>query len=330
MANTPEVMLDSIDGEAAVTLAAAGLSATFVPALGLLGTAIRHDGAALVHLGPGLDHVRAGHTTGMPLLHPWANRLAGHRYRAAGVTVDLDAAKPPRWHTDTNGLPIHGTFVGRPAWQVLRVAADAKAAVLVARVDITDHPDLVAAFPFPHTLEVEVRVEPIVPPPRSRTAPRARLVVATTLRATGRRRVPVSFGWHPYFTLPGVKRADVLLGLPGRDHLVLDERGLPTGSSEREAAEHAPLAKRTFDDLYRLGRDRRLSIDGGGRSLVVELDRSYPWAQVYAPSPSAPSDWFVCLEPMTAPVAALSNDATPLVPPGGQFTARFSVTVATP
>lgn len=328
VANHPEVQLDTIDGEAAVTLAVAGLSATFVPSVGMAGTSIRHDGDDVVHLGSGLGRVKDGHTAGIPLLHPWANRLASKRYRAAGVTVDLDEVPAGVWHGDPNGLPIHGTFLGRPRWDVLRVAADAKAAALVARVDAADHPDLFAAFPFPHTVEVEVRVEPILPPPRSRSAPRARVVVATTLRATGRRRVPVSFGWHPYFTLPGVKRADAVVGLPPRDHLELDERGLPTGASVREPAFHEKLGKRTFDDAYRFGRDRRLALEGPDRVVAIELDRNYPWGQVYAPTPASPSDWFVCLEPMTAPVDALSNDACPIVAPGGQFTARFSVTVA--
>ena len=57
----------------------------------------------------------AGHTGGLPLLHPWANRLARRRYVAAGVAVDLRGLDLP---TDDNGLPMHGTMVGRPGWEV--------------------------------------------------------------------------------------------------------------------------------------------------------------------------------------------------------------------
>lgn len=327
MADQPEVRLGVVEGLAAVTLAAAGAEATFVPDAGLLGTSLRYRDEDYLHLGGGIAQALDGHTTGLPLLHPWANRLSEPRYRAAGVNVDLEGA--PGWHADAEGSPIHGTLTGQAGWQVLRVAADAKAAAMVARFDYGMRDDLLAAFPFPHTVDVEARVEPVVPAPRGRSlAPKVRVVIATTVRATGRRRVPVSFGWHPYFTLPGVKRADVVLGLPPRDHLVLDERMLPTGASSRQPAESQPLGKRTFDDAYRLGRDRALSIEGGGRRLVVDLDRSYPWAQVYAPAIATPaSPWFVCLEPMTAPIDALRNDAFPVVAPGGQYTARFSITM---
>ncbi len=327
MAQQPEVRLGSLDGFATVTLAAAGMEATFVPSAGMVGTSLRFDGEEHLWFGDGLGRYLEGHTTGLPLLHPWANRLAGPAYRAAGVGVDL--AGVPGWHADEHGLPIHGTLTARPEWQVLRVAADAKAAALVARFDYAAHEDLLASFPFPHTVDVEARVEPVLPTPRGRTlAPKVRLVVATTVRATGRRRVPVSFGWHPYLCLPGVKRAEARLLLPPRDHLGLDDRHLPTGSATREPGEAAPLGRRQFDDAYRLGRDRRLGLEADGRRLAIELDRNYPWAQVYAPAPVSPSNWFVCLEPMTAPVDALNNEACPLVLPGGQLTARFTITIA--
>ena len=311
--------LGVVDGNASVSLAAAGAEVTFVPAAGMLSTALRYHGEDYLHAEAG----------GIPILHPWANRLREPGFKVAGTSVDF--SQRSGWRADPNGLPIHGTMTGQPDWEVLRVAADAKAAALVARFDYAEHDELMAMFPFPHSLEVVVRVEPIIPAPRGRsTAPKARVVIGTTIRATGRRRVPVSFGWHPYFRLPGVKRADVVLGLPQRDHLDLDDRQLPTGHSRREGAEARPLGKRELDDAFKLGRDRCLSIEGGGRRLAVEFDRTYPWAQVYAPAPESPSNWFVCLEPMTAPTDALSTDTAPLIPPGGAFTARFSITMSAP
>ena len=50
------------------------------------------------------------------------------------------------------------------------------------------------------------------------------------------------------------------LRLPARTHLALDDRGIPTGGNEREPAEAEPIGRRTFDDLYRLGRDRELAL----------------------------------------------------------------------
>jgi aldose 1-epimerase len=143
------------------------------------------------------------------------------------------------------------------------------------------------------------------------------------VRATGRRRVPVSFGWHPYLRLPGVRRAALRLLLPGRRHLELDDRGIPTGEGHKRPVEAESLGSRTFDDLYALGRDRRLGLEGGDRSLRLLFDRNYGYLQIYAPA----GQNFVCLEPMTAPVDALVTGVCPFVSPGQAFTARFSIAV---
>jgi aldose 1-epimerase len=305
----PAVRLDVLDGEPAAVLAAGELEATFLPGLGLLGASLRHHGEELLALPGGLAGYRDGHVAGLPLLAPWANRLAGRRYRAAGVEVDLDGLA---LHTDPGGLPIHGTLTAHPGWRLERLAAEAGRAVLAARFDHGPAwPALLAAFPFPHQLAVEASLDG------------SELLLATTLRATGDRPVPVAFGWHPYLRLPGAPRRDWRLRLPDREHLALDGRGLPTGAATAEPAEAAAVGGRTFDDLYRLGGMRRLGLEAGGRRLLVDYRDGYPYAQVFAP----PGGEFVCLEPMTAPTAALSADACPLVRPGAAFTARFAIRV---
>ena len=286
-----------------VKVASGELEATFLPGQGMLGRSLRHlpsgDELLAPARAPGreVDEMR-----GLPLLAPWANRLAGRRYSVDGVVVDLEGLDLT---TDPNGLPIHGTIVDRPGWEVEAAGQAALRATFAY-----DAPDLLAAFPFPHTLTLDVAVEGTA------------LTVATTLRATGDRAVPVSFGFHPYLQLPGVARGDLVLRLPDRRHHLCLDDGLPTGEAVAEAAEAEPLGDRTFDDLYVLaGDDRTLGIEGGGRRLEVHLDEGYPWAQVFAPAGEA----FVCLEPMTAPVNALVTGDGHRVPPGGSFTATFSL-----
>jgi galactose mutarotase-like enzyme len=305
----PAARIHVLDGEAAVTLSAGELTATFMPALGMLGASLTRDGAEYLSLHAGLDGYASGHTTGLPLLAPWANRLDGDEYRVGTLTVDLAGA--PRVHRDENGLPMHGTLTADSGWEVVRVATDVRSAVLVGRLDFGARAELLESFPFAHELLVEYRLDA------------AGLTVATTVRATGRRRVPVSFGWHPYLRLPGVRRNALRLVLPARRHLLLDDRGIPTGEGHKVPAESEPLGSRTFDDLYALGRDRRLGIDGGGRSVRLLVDRNFGYCQVYAPADQN----FVCLEPMTAPVDALVTGAHPYVSPGQAFTARFSIAV---
>ena len=288
-----------------LTIGAAGLEATFAPEVGMLGTSLRFGGEELLDLSGGIARYEQGHQTGLPLLAPWANRLGGRRYEIDGVVVDLDGLE---LGTDPNGLPIHGTMTAQRGWAVVASSASA----LRARFDYGARPDLLAAFPFPHDLLVDVAVDTDT------------LRVATTVVPTGDRAVPVCFGWHPYLRLPGAPRREWRLVLPACEHLELDDRSLPTGGSTPQAAEAEPVGDRTFDDLYALGDDRVLAIEGGDLRVAVAYDDGYPFAQVYAP----PAAELVCLEPMTAPTNALGSGAAPLVPPGDSFTARFSITVS--
>ena len=307
----PSLRVGVVDGEPAVTLAAGELEATFLPGLGLLGTSLRHRGEELLALPGGVEGYRAGHVTGLPILAPWANRLPAWRYRAAGVEVDLEGLD---LHTDPAGLPIHGTLVAQPGWRLERLAAEADRAVREAGFDYGTRPELLAAFPFPHRLTVTATLQG------------ASLAVATTLAATGERPVPVAFGWHPYFRLPGAPRAAWRLLLPARTHLELDDRGLPTGKAADEPAEADPVGDRTYDDLYALDADpagRHLGLEAAGRRLLVGYGPGYGHAQVFAP----PGAEFVCLEPMTGPTAALAAGTTPLVAPGERFTATFTIRV---
>jgi len=151
-----------------------------------------------------------------------------------------------------------------------------------------------------------------------------RLVVDTTVIPTARRRVPVSFGWHPYLRLPGAPRREWVLSLPARRHLSTDARQIPTGASTPQPAERRVVGARRFDDGYRLGRDHRLRIEGGGHALEVCGDARYPYAQVWVP----PGRSFLALEPMTAPTNALAAGTVPSVAPGDAFTARFTISLA--
>lgn len=288
-----------------VTISSGTLAATFLPGLGMLGVSLRHHDAELLALPGGLDGYRAGRVTGLPLLAPWANRLGAWRYEVAGTVVSLDGLD---LHTDEHGLPIHGNLTAQPGWEV--VATDGRS--LSARFDVGAHPQLLAAFPFPHELRIDAAVDATT------------LTVATTLTPTAERAVPVAFGFHPYLRLADLPRAEARLRLPARTHLEVDERGLPTGAHQAAAAEDELLGARAFDDLYELGEDRRLSVSGGGRRVTVVVGDGYRYAQVFTP----PTPDAVCLEPMTAAVNALVDGGYELVAPGGSFTARFAVQVA--
>jgi galactose mutarotase-like enzyme len=307
-------------GVDAVELRAGRYAATFLPGLGMLGASLTCDGLEHLDLTGGLDRYREGHTTGLPLLHPWANRLARLTYEADGTWVDIDPSPPVHL---MDGLPIHGTMTAAPGWQVEAVLADASRALVQCRYDFGRDPVRLASFPFPHDLVVFAELSDLG------------LRVTTTVLATGSVPVPVSFGWHPYFTLPGVRRADLSVVLPDREQVELDGRMLPTGNLRSVAADTVLLGdgpdQNALDDAYRLGpdaADRRFLLtgttaSGETRSLRVEVLDGYAYAQVYAPRGAA----VAAIEPMTAPINALVTGDHPSVAPGAQLAATFAVAV---
>jgi aldose 1-epimerase len=293
---------------------ASQLRAAFAPGAGMVGCSLRHRGEEVLGQRGGLaKYAETGSSMGIPLLHPWANRLDGLRYAAAGKEVVLDPRRMPV-RRDPNGLPIHGLAVASPHWEALAVQATESRARLAARLDWAAHEELMAGFPFAHELDVEVTLEG------------ATLGIETTLRPTGDDPVPVAYGWHPYLTLPGVPRAEYEVdALPVRRRARLDDRGLPTGGDDAYATRRGPLGEREYDDLFlELCHPPEWTLRGGGRCLEVRFEAGYAFAQVYAP---ADAD-FICFEPMTAPTNALvTGERLRVVEPGDTHQARFSITV---
>lgn len=288
----------------AVRLRAGDYEATFLPGAGMLGTSLRHRGSEYVARPEPIARSRAGSMTAIALMHPWANRLATRHYRAAGRDVDLSGLDLP---TDEGGRPLHGNLRAAP-FVVDRVGRDRIDAHLVHEND----PTRFAAFPFPHRLEVQVRLDA-----------RRGLGVTTTIRPTGPSAVPIAFGWHPYLRLPGSRRSHWRLDLPACDRIALDERHLPTGTRSRVAHEHLTLTGRALDDHFALRRAKTIAIDDGTRRVSVRFGRGFPFAQIYAP----PRRRLVAIEPMAAPIDGLRSGAAPVVGPDAHFSAVFSIAV---
>jgi aldose 1-epimerase len=307
----------TIDDLAALTIATGdegGIEAAFVPAAGTVGCSLRHRGEELLGQRDGLRAYAAeGGTMGIPLLHPWANRVARTRFEVAGREVVLDPDSP-QLALDPNGLPIHGLLAAASGWTVERHESTDDGGVLAARFDFAAHEELLAAFPFPHELLFEASLAGTT------------VTIATTVRASGDTAVPIAFGYHPYLRLPGIDRADWEVAIPVRERLELDDLMLPTGEREPVRVESGPLGSRTFDDGYVApAASAPFVLAGAGRRIELSLEQGYPYAQVYAPD----DDDVIAYEPMTAPTNALVEGGPdlPLVAPGEEYRATFSITV---
>lgn len=270
-----------------------------------------HDGAELLDMGRGVRaYADEGATMGIPLLYPWANRLADFGYEAAGTEVRLTPGDD-RLPVDPNGLPIHGVLPGLLRWEADRPSPD------TARAQFRwSAPELLEIFPFEHELEVEARLED------------RRLTIATTVFASGGASLPISFGYHPYLRIPDSDRRRWRVHLPVTKHLLLDDRMIPTGEREPVSDHDAELNDRSWDDGYdSLETPARFEVDDGRLAIALEFVNGYGFAQVYAPSGKN----FICFEPMTAPTNALrSGVGLRVIDPGGEYRARFMIEVAEP
>lgn len=306
----------SIDGHAGVALTSpkGDVRVCVLPALAMLIPSIEHAGTELLGQRAGVRaYADRGSTMGIPLLYPWANRIAGLEYAAAGRTTRLDPASP-LLRLDGAGLPIHGLRTAGRGWRVCGRRSDAAGAAIESVLDAAADPGIMAAFPFPHQIRVGVELKG------------AELAIDVAIHAGADAPVPVALGFHPYLRLPGVPRPEWRVRLPVVRHASLDARGLPTGASDAVAPTDGALGRRTYDDLFtELAPPRAFTLAGGGRTLTLTMETGFPVAQVFAPA----DDAVIAFEPMTAPVNALAQGgpALPIVAPGGVFRTRFTLAV---
>jgi len=246
-------------------------------------------------------------TGGIPLLAPWANRLEGDFFQANGKR---HALKPVLGNLarDANGLPIHGLLRYASQWQTIHQDQSS----VTSRLDFWRVPDWMQQFPFGHALEVTHRVS------------EEGLEVRLTVENQSSERLPVSFGWHPYFRLTDSPRDEWRMRIAAREQVVLSDRMLPTGERKPNPfPDPCPLHGRSFDDQFTTLTRQDFAILGREQKLSVRFGPRYPVATVYTPSDSQ----FVCIEPMTAETNALNREGAQIqnIAPGAAWSESFWV-----
>ena len=236
----------------------------------MIGASLQHQGEELLGQRNGLPAYEArGSTMGIPLLHPWANRLGGLRYEAAGRHVAIDPDSP-LVRLDPNGLPIHGVLAANPGWRGESHGRGSR----TARLDFGAQPELLEVFPFPHEIELQIALDDTGADDRDDG------------HGGADSPVPVSFGFHPYLALPGTPREQWHVELPAREHLVADEHGHPDRRPEprrRPTGRSATRPSTTATAASPLPVRARDAPPGRG-----QFARGYEFAQVYAPAGQTP------------------------------------------
>ena len=183
---------------------------------------------------------------------------------------------------DGKGLPIHGNLRAAPfAIQHLEPGR------LHARFDYGAHPDELAAFPFPHTVEVDARLDERGLAPHDRSS-----------CPTGDRRGTDLVLLAP---VPAVaERSSAPIGSL-RGPRASTSRSMSTSSRRAPAPRSRPRprrsASRTFDDHYALGRDRHVLRRGRRTRRCASLRRQL---SVRPAVRARRAGEFIAIEPMTA------------------------------
>mgnify|MGYP005835819991 CR=1 FL=1 len=311
----------SVDGVEVVRLAdlARGIEVSVAPSLGNMACEMKAHGKNVLWMPRALgDFKTRPGLAGVPFLAPWANRIDGWAYYANGkqylLNRELKNAGP-----DQNGNPMHGLLGTSPLWRVVELGAGAADAHVTSRLEFWKHPDLMAQFPFAHTIEMTYRLAG------------GALEVETRLLNHSSQPMPVAIGFHPYFRLYDSPRDEWKIRIPAREQMVLSEKLIPTGETKPNPyAETLPLAGVRLDDVFSgllrdAGGRATFRVEGHGESISVAFGPKYRIGVVYAP----PRGGFVCFEPMSAPTNAFNMTQAGTykemdsIPPGGEWKESF-------
>lgn len=153
------------------------------------------------------------------------------------------------------------------------------------------------------------------------------LEIQTTVFADAGSPVPISFGFHPYFGLPEIPRAEWTLNAPAMRKLALDVQGIPNCQETPSTPIAARLGNTGYDDGFALSNEQAtFSIAGKGYSISIGFKSGFRFAQIFAPNDKE----FIAIEPMTAAANALcSGESLRVIAPGDRFIASFRIGVAT-
>jgi aldose 1-epimerase len=316
------------EGEA-VTLADARsrTEVSILPSVGNIAyrmTVKGHDVLRWPH--PSLDAFKASpNATGIPFMAPWINRLDEQAFYANGTRYPFDMALG----NVRGAIPIHGFVTTTDQWQLIAANADGDSAWATSRLEFHRQPAWMKQWPFAHTIEMTYRLREGV------------LEVTTSIANLSAEPMPVSVGFHPYFTLTDSRRDEWTISVGARSHWLLQPNKVPTGETEpieRFFPNPSAAVLRDLDldddfsDLVRDGRGRAtMTVRGKAQRLDVEFGPNYRAAVVWAPKemPGGPERNFICFEPMAAMTNGLNMAQKGLykelqsIPPGGTWRESF-------
>src|SRR5712692_8537520 len=179
---------------------------------------------------------------GSPFLSPWANRIDHDYYYFQGKKYLLNDALGNLLR-DNFGQALHGLVAFDARWEVVKAgASDAEGAWLTSRFEFYRYPDLMAQFPFAHTIEITYRLKD------------GKLETTTAIHNVSRAPMPVMMAYHPFFR-PDGNREEWKLSLGVQSHWLPNKQVVSTGETEPvekflPGARDFTLGQTFLDDVF--------------------------------------------------------------------------------
>lgn len=264
-----------------------------------------------------------GKLFGIPLMYPFANRLSPAQLHTDALTGEHLEAAAHTWLKDGNGLVMHGLTWQQERW----VFEEAKSSADRATFSLTWHAeiDLFQYLPIHHTIELCYQLLD------------HGLRVITTIRNMDQEPLPLSYGYHPYFSISRHEQSDCSIKIPAGGYYETNESLMPTGNilpvaDLFEVACFHPIEQMELDTCFtHFNREPNgsvaIELNKPLHQLVVKMDDQFNNAIVYLPKDK--NKQYICIEPMISTTNAWHSrfDQLPRVPAMGTHQSVFDILI---
>lgn len=116
-----------------------------------------------------------------------------------------------------------------------------------------------------------------------------KFTITTTVSNKGKTKIPVTDGWHPYFTLSDTIN-NLEMQMQVSDKLIFDNELLPTGETEKYKAfeKFTKIEDAVFDNCFTVKKGAKTALQlkdpSTGLTLKIKPQSNYPYLQIYTPA----------------------------------------------
>ncbi|MFK7946288.1 MAG: aldose 1-epimerase [Saprospiraceae bacterium] len=220
-------------------------------------------------------------------LLPFPNRMKDGKYTFDGKSYQFPLNDTTLQHS------LHGFLETIPMEIIHQEATD-----IQAIVELKGSFNGLEYYPFPFDFHVKY------------TLTNSELSIQTKIKNTGKTRMPIGFGWHPYFKLD-TETVDVLkMQFPNCQSVEIDNRMIPTGKTMDYTAfsDLNSIGNTSLDNCFILNNtnSKKVAITLQSKTTTLSVWQetdAFPYFQIYTP----PHRQSIAIEPMTCNVDAFNN-----------------------